>query len=288
MAMEIKSIVHFPEQYFKTLEVANKYAMTGQRRRYFRETMQTFEFVQNDTLHVLAVGAGNGMMDIPVIGDLSKQFQQIFYVVVDPVKSEVQKFQELTVAKHSQSEWENVDFEFNVETIEEYLQRIEKNEKAIFDIIHIVHSAYYFADPETTMVKLYHMLKRGGRLLNIMVGGSYGQLFSKLGKHYNDPNMCFFGSDDMVDMLRHRLPDVHISVVSKPKAFEISKCFIDTSEDGNHILDFLTQILHFRKFASKKIVDEVMSFLKDEGVVQSNGEIFFSTDDGHMTIFNED
>jgi SAM-dependent methyltransferase len=108
-----------------------------------------------DSLRVLSVGCGSGILDVPIATRLLEQTNDLHYVGVDPNRIECEAFQQLfTDASLDQAQLEVVPA-----TFEDF--EVASN----FDLILFVHSLYYMPDPAEALEKARKLLAPGGRLI---------------------------------------------------------------------------------------------------------------------------
>ncbi|XP_077991754.1 histamine N-methyltransferase-like isoform X1 [Glandiceps talaboti] len=287
MAVEIKTLIHFPDLYFKKYRAIVKNGwdiVDTERQQDMIKTFENFDGSNVSVLRVLAVGSGNGLVDEFIIGVLSKKFSTITYVVVEPDKDELQKFKDLATLKTNQGQWQNVNMEFNNATIEEYREKRNIAEtKESFHIVHAIQCAYHFVDPASTLFNLYETLQKDGLLLIVMVKGSAEKVLEKVGEYYYDPKFHFIGSTFVRKSLEERFPDLKVSTKYRKKTIVVNECFKEDSQEGNDMLDLFTEILDFRKTAPKQLYDDVMKMI-DTHCIKSDGKIILSADEEDLII----
>ncbi|XP_077997693.1 histamine N-methyltransferase-like [Glandiceps talaboti] len=290
MAVEIKSLIHYPDVYFKkyTAIVNNGFEiMDEERKQHMIGTFQGFDASNVSELRVLAIGTANGWVDEIIIDVLSKKFPKISYVVVEPDKDELQKFKDRETSKTTQGQWQNVNIEFNLSTIEEYLEkRNSADTKEFFHIIHAIQCPYYFTDPHKSLYDLYQVLERGGLLLIVMLKGPWEKTLEKIGEYYYDKKFHFIGVTAVRKNLEERIPNMKIETKYRKKNIVVTECFKEDSADGNDILDCITQILDFRKTVPKHVYDDIMQVF-NEHCHQSGDDILFGADEEDLIILKE-
>ncbi|XP_070555964.1 histamine N-methyltransferase-like isoform X1 [Ptychodera flava] len=293
MTQDLKALVLFPKEYFERYEVISRYGydeyFLSQHDKNLKDTFESFVFCgkADSTLRVLAVGTSDGTSDIQIIDTLNSKYSSILYVVVEPAESQVQKFQTLVQSKQEAGLWKNVKFDFHSITVEEYLGKTKiGKEPARFDIIHLQHCAYHFADIEGTTVELYGRLNTGGMLFILLVTGAWEQMLLRMGNIVPESMSSKLGSATMRKMLQRRIPDVKMQTQYRKISFKFDEGFKENSEDGNMMLDFVLQVLDFRKTAPPEIVGDFMKFFK-ELCYEENGELYFPADDEIITVIKQ-
>ncbi|XP_070556687.1 histamine N-methyltransferase-like [Ptychodera flava] len=294
MTQEMKALIHFPNEYFEGLSTIYRNGLSN----YFSIREQdllnacdrfVFRLDKDDVLRVLAIGPADGLFDIAVIDKLINKFgmRKISYVVIEPAKDQIQKFEDLVKSRHEQSLWTTVKFEFHQKTIEAYLKEIE-NGAALgsFDIILLQHSAYHIMDPANVFAELYGQLNGGGMLYCQIGIGPWEQVRLRVGNVIPDPYIPRIGSATLQKMLKHRMPDVKIHTQYRKMNFKAGECFKEGSRDGNLIVDFLVQLRDFKKMAPPEVVSDVMKFLR-ESCYELNNDLYFPADDEDIMIIKE-
>ncbi|XP_070576168.1 histamine N-methyltransferase-like [Ptychodera flava] len=232
-----------------------------------------------------AIGSKLGVSDIPIIDVLINRFQRIDYTVVEPDEVEISRFKELVASYHENGKWNAVDFKFNMVTIEQYLQRLEDNvaaETTKFDVIHTQHCAYHFQNPEIVFEKLYWLLKENGMLFNVMDFGAWDDLAVKIQQMYNMPEMKSYSAATLREIMKSRLPEAYLRTILC-RNIKVNECFKEDSEEGNEMIDFLVQLLDFRKTALEENVNEVEEFLK-KSCLHSGRDMIFPANE-EATVF---
>ncbi|XP_070555969.1 histamine N-methyltransferase-like isoform X2 [Ptychodera flava] len=287
-----KALVLFPQEYFERYEVISRYGydeyFLSQHEKNLRDTFEGFVFCgeADSTLRVLAVGASDGTSDIQIIDTLNSKYNSVLYVVVEPAESQVQKFQTLVESKREAGLWTNVQFDFHSLTVEEYLRKTKiGKEPAGFDIIHLQHCVYHFADPENTTVELYGRLNAGGMMFIILVTGVREETVLHTVNIIPD-SMPSIGSATLRAMLKRRIPDVKIQTQYRKISYKVDECFKENSKEGNMMLDFVVQLLDFRKTAPAEVVGDFMKFFK-ESCYEVNSQLYFPADDEITTVIKE-
>ncbi|XP_077997300.1 histamine N-methyltransferase-like [Glandiceps talaboti] len=291
MAVEIKTLIHYPDIYFEKYNAVIKngfFIVDEERIQHIVQTFEEFDIGKPSELRVLAIGTASGLVDEIIIDVLSRRFPKITYVVVEPDKDELQKFKDRETSKSTQGQWKNVNMEFNLTTIEEYMEERNhtKSEEA-FHIAHIIHSAYYFVDPYETVFQLYGTLEKCGMLFICLVKGPWEQTVAKVAEYFFDPRLHFIGTTIVREKLEERVKDLKITTKYRKKPIKVTECFKEDSEEGNDILDFIVQIPDFRTTVPKHVVDDVITFIKKQCCQQSGDDMFFGGDEEDLIIIKE-
>ena len=191
------------------------------------ELVLAFPF--DESFKVLSVGCGSGILDNPLLAAIAAAEHTIHYTGIDPNPVACSRFQN----EFEQLSLANVELDVRVETVE----TISGDER--FDMIHAVHSLYYFDDPATAIEQLLERLKPGGKLV----------IFQAPKAELNQMADCFWFNDQQIEIwFSERLED-HINesgwdyAKSRIEArVDVTSCFDPLSADGALILDFITQV----------------------------------------------
>ncbi|XP_070555967.1 histamine N-methyltransferase-like [Ptychodera flava] len=293
MTHDLKPLVLFPKEYFERYAVIRRYGFDDrflpQHQKTLKDTFESFVCYRNEdsTLRVLAVGSADGTTDIQIIDTLNSKYSSILYVVVETAESQVEMFKTVVESKQEAGLWKNLKFDFNPITIEEYLRKTKsEKQRNGFDIIHLQHCAYHFADIEGTTVELYGRLNKGGMLCALVVIGAWEEIILRFGNVISDSMSSQVGSPILREMLQRRIPDVKIKTQHRKIRVKVDECFKENSKDGNMMLDFVMQLLDFRKTAPPEVVGDFMKFFK-ELCYEENSEMYFPADDSIITVIKE-
>ncbi|XP_070555956.1 histamine N-methyltransferase-like [Ptychodera flava] len=291
MTQDLKALVHFPKEYFEGLQAICRHGYEdylGQREKDVKDAFESFVFCgeTDSTLRVLAVGASDGILDIPIIDTLDSKYRSVLYTVVEPVESQVHEFSALVKSKRERGLWMSTNFDFQLTTIEEFLSKTKtRKELGGFDIIHLQHSAYHL--PESVIVELYGQLNKGGMLFTMLVVGAWENNYLRISNIIPDSMLLkFAGSSTLRDTLYRRIPDVKIQTKYRKMRFKADECFKEESKDGNLIVNFLVQLHDFRKTAPPEVVNNYMKYLR-ECCEELNGELYIPADDEDIVVIKQ-
>ncbi|XP_070534548.1 histamine N-methyltransferase-like [Ptychodera flava] len=284
---EVKILKHHPKEYYNRLCTYKKYCFhyLHERQVDFKDIFDKLQ-VKKDSLQVLAIGTGNGDADVPVIDLMTNKQFHINYIVVEPDAAEIEKFKSLVASKQEQGDWKSVNFEFNQTTIENYLKEAKKAQvKVNFDIIHTIHSAYQFTDHGSIFADLYDILGNRGILVNTMVAGPQEQVNAKAMEINPGTRECP-GSASLRRMIQRRLPDIEIHTRYRKSYCSVDECFKEDSKDGNMLLDFLVQVVDFRKHVKEGVLSDFMAFFRAHCYVK-DGQLILDSDEEDIVIFKK-
>lgn len=181
-----------------------------------------------DPLKILSVGCGSGILDNPLIRSIADTPQQVEYTGVDPNAVACRRFQE----DFNSQGLPNVKlklWEHDVESL---------TSQDPFDLIHVVHSLYYFEDPASTLSALSELLAPGGKVAIILAPeAELNELAMCFWKHHDENKIWF--SDFLADHLSER--QLTFSKQRIDGEVDIARCFEADCPLGEMMLDFITQ-----------------------------------------------
>ncbi|KAK3505795.1 hypothetical protein QTP70_019658, partial [Hemibagrus guttatus] len=196
--------------------------------------------------------------------------------VVEPSGDMLYKYKDL-VAKTLGLD--HITFRFNKMTASEFESDWkQRNAPRKLDFIHMIQvDAIYVTDIEATVSFFRSLLNKDGKLLIILVSGQSG--WGRLWRTYraqlcmSDISQCVTSRD-----VRNFLDAKGIPYQSHtlPSQMDITECFTAGDEKGELLLDFLTEVLEFRKNASPELKARVLELLKHpECSREVDGRIIF-------------
>ena len=212
-------------------------------------------------LRVLSVGCGSGILDNPLIRTLSETVgdtadrMPVRYTGVDPNPVACNRFRQ----GFERSPASNVDLTVLESTVEAL------GNPGLFDLIHAVHSLYYFANPANSLQALIERLHPRGDLVIFQAPkAQLNQLADCFWVEHTDVDIWF--SDDVARYLKlsgmqfdqHRI-DAHVDVTS---------CFDPDCAEGRLILDFITQTDCER--LGRRPMEMVLVYLRAVGKVEAD------------------
>ncbi|XP_068163672.1 histamine N-methyltransferase-like [Antennarius striatus] len=228
-------------------------------------------------LNVIGVGSGSGELDLKMFSALHHKYPEMTAdnEVIEPNPQQLHDYKDLV----SQTPGlDYIKFNWNKMTAEEFQEQWkEKKETEKADFIHMFQVLYYVKDPGATVSFFQSLLNKNGQLLLILDSGNAGVV--KMRNTYRNQ----FGTTEV----NRSTGDVRLFLDSKgvsyrsyvlPTKVDITKCFIEGDEEGEMMMDFLTQVLDFSKTASSELKAGVMEFLRcPEFSVESNGNILMTS-----------
>ncbi|XP_071785356.1 histamine N-methyltransferase-like [Asterias amurensis] len=224
---------------------------------------------QDNELRVLGVGSGSGKTEFPFLTALLKKYPIITNRVVEPDEDQIIKYKALVQTKGH--ELQGVKFDWRQQTLEQYRDTDGVGTK--FHFISAIHSLYDVEDIDSSLMYLYDLLEPGGILISMLISDLCGMW--KFWSRTSD--LCKRCSHDMLSSFdRHDIPYVQSRY---PCEMEITKCFDETSEDGDLLLDFCLQVSEFKKTASASKYKEVIEYMASSECSKKDGsKILMSID----------
>ncbi|XP_078084165.1 histamine N-methyltransferase-like isoform X2 [Mustelus asterias] len=224
-------------------------------------------------LNVLGVGSGSGEIDFEILGRIQSKHPglSIHNEVVEPNLHQISKYKELVKEK---GEDLNISFTWNQMSSEEFeKQNKERKESKKFDLIHMIQMLYFVENIHDTIKYFHSLLETNGKLLIIHTSDDSG--FHPLWE-----NMISRFSNN------HFFPDVHKTldemrmkyrIYKLASDLDITECFIEGNENGERMLDFITQVAHFRKTVPADLTAELLQYVRQPQCSrEENGRIIFN------------
>ncbi|XP_068600531.1 histamine N-methyltransferase-like isoform X1 [Brachionichthys hirsutus] len=229
-------------------------------------------------LNVIGVGSGCGDIDLKILSALHHKYPEMTVdnEVIEPNPQQLRDYRDLV----SQTPGlDYVTFIWNEMTAEEFEEQWKENKRTKkADLIHMFQMMYFVKDPEATVSFFQSLLNKNGRLLITLYSGNIGWV-KMLDAFSNQLGTAELNrsTDDIKRFLDSK--GVRYQSHNLPAKVDITKCFIEGDEDGELMLDFLTQVLHFSKTASPELKAKILEFLHcPEVSVESNGKVLMNAD----------
>lgn len=242
---------------------------------------------------VLGVGSADGQNDLVLLGIISKYLSslnqgkpEILSRIVEPNIHELEAFKaSVTDIPLSQKKLAELSFDWVPTTFQEYSNN--NHQPNSFNFVHFIHSLYYL-DAESTLVHCYRKeLKRNGVIMCLVqTDESY---FAKMRKKYLGRlnfGLTFYTTDEIASIAKKHLWK-HELRTSRFRV-DITKCYDESSEEGNLLLDFLTHQQNFRLFADRELLASMMTFLTDMSRVDEKGSRYLRGEMGAVFIYKQE
>ena len=216
----------------------------------------------SEPFRVLAVGAGNGKpYDEELLSMLCTSQKHVVYTVVEPSETAVKEFQDLVRNKYS-----SIEFRWFCMTWQDFQdEEWKKKDTSKYNIIHFVHSVYYISSSveelRERMNRCYtEMLYAGGAII-ISAASRKGKCYYM--SHNPDSISKFLGDFNMILKIATE-QGWRADADELQFQFDLSKCFVEDSVEGNLLLDFITHVKDFRLTASREMFEYMMKKLDEQ------------------------
>ncbi|XP_068600566.1 histamine N-methyltransferase-like [Brachionichthys hirsutus] len=227
-------------------------------------------------LNVIGVGSGAGDIDLKILSALHHKYPEMTVdnEVIEPNPQQLRDYRDLV------SQTPGLDYvrfiwnEMTADEFEEQWKEKKRTKKA--DLIHMFQMMYYVKDPEATVSFFQSLLNKNGRLLITLQSGNndVAKMRDAFSNQLGTAEVNR-STDDIKRFLDSK--GVRYQSHNLPHQVDITKCFIEGDEDGEMMIDFLTQVLHFSKTASPELKAKIMEFLRrQEFSVESNGKVLMN------------
>lgn len=146
-----------------------------------------------ESLRLLSLGAGNGMLDIPLLENLQNRYR-IQYQGVEPSGFQANIFKKALKASTIENQG---SLEILMQTFENYDQRQK------FNVILAIHSFYYMQDINVAFEKMVDLLEKDGTIFIAMAPLGPMNEISRKFWHKNQKTKLWFASD-LEDLIRDK------------------------------------------------------------------------------------
>jgi ubiquinone/menaquinone biosynthesis C-methylase UbiE len=216
------------KRYDETHELFERSSNQQRRIREWLVDLISSHYASLHTLRILSVGCGSGILDVPLIESIATTSKRVEYTGVDPNELACRRFQD----DFDNQELPNVQLDLREQDIES-LTSTER-----FDMIHVVHSLYYFDDPADTLDGLLRMLAPEGKVVVVQAPeAELNQLAKCFWTHHEENGIWF--SDCLAGHLSNR--GLAFSRQRIDGEVDVTRCFEPDCPRGEMMLDFITQ-----------------------------------------------
>ncbi|XP_028411713.1 histamine N-methyltransferase-like [Dendronephthya gigantea] len=235
-------------------------------------------------LKILSVGGGTGDIDLKFVEILLEELKKhssddqnttIYLRVVEPNSSSCKQFSDAVEARRDLP----IHVDIRGQTFEEYIQN-EQNASTAFDIIQFIHSIYFVQEEKAISYCLEKQLKDQGCLFFVFCDEVIIKQVALEMAPERRPN------DKLVNLAEKTGPKLieivekygrKYEVYSHEHPVDVSDVFVG-SENGDLLLDFITQKVDFRKNADASLVDRVLAVIKNASFVKDEKNYCMQTD----------
>lgn len=242
---------------------------------------------------ILGVGSGDGATDLAFLEILSKprvgknEKVQFFERCIEPDKNMLEAFR--TKAEHlpeSLKSKANIEFEWHATTYQEYVDQ-KKEDDAKFDAVHFFHSLYY-TGIEKTLEHCYHN-ELGAVGVILCTISSEDSPFVKYASKVSSQGLIlnpgpYYNNRDVKDVAEKN-GWKYVECSGELKNCDITGIFDSSSQEGNQLLNFLTQWVDLRATASEDDLQNILNFWESESVDDGHGRKMVTMRTGVVIIF---
>ncbi|XP_068187750.1 histamine N-methyltransferase-like [Antennarius striatus] len=255
----------------KSMAPEGRASRIRERKKLEEEVDNVWTVNGKSNLNVIGVGSGTGEVDLRIFSGLHQKYPEMTVdnVVIEPTPQQLNNYKDLV----SQSPGlDYIKFNWNKMTAEEFeKQWKEKKMTEKADLILMFEMLYFVKDPGATVNFFHSLLKKNGQLLITLVSEKSSVV--KIQNDFCDHPEVRRSTANIKPFLDSK--GLSYRCYELPAQLDITKCFIEGDEEGEMMIDFLTQVLHFSKTASPKQRAGFMEFLRSPEVsVKSNGKVF--------------
>ncbi|NP_001003636.1 histamine N-methyltransferase isoform X1 [Danio rerio] len=228
--------------------------------------------------NVMGVGSGAGDIDLEMLAQLHLKHPHVKVdnEVVEPSNDMLYKYK----ARVSTSpDLAYINFTWNKMTASEFeKQWQEKTPEKKMDFIHMIQMLYYVKDPNATVSFFRSLLEKDGKLLIILVSGEsgWGKLWTTFRKQlcYTEMSQCVTIGEIKSFLDSEGVPYRKYVLLSQ---MDITECFTEGDQEGELLLDFLTEVKEFSKNAPERLKKEVLDVLRHPDCSKEvDGRIIFN------------
>ncbi|XP_072169625.1 histamine N-methyltransferase-like [Diadema setosum] len=233
----------------------------------------------DSTVRMLGIGSGSGEVDSSMAAMIRARFKAVHNTVIEPAASQLDMYRKLIA--DGKEQFAGIDFELHQDTLDEYRRKLsETGVHPKYHFICAIHSVYYVDDLIDTIRYLHDCLEDGGMLLIVIISDTSGTWrFWQRYTRFQDKNSPYMCTRDLRDVFNAN--GIPFTVIRQPSHFiDITSCFDHDSEEGNLLVDFLSQVCDLRGSVTQEVHQEVLDYLgsaecserKDDGTVLFNDD----------------
>ncbi|CAL9690570.1 unnamed protein product [Knipowitschia caucasica] len=237
-------------------------------------------------LNVIGVGSGAGDIDVEMLSQLRLKHPGVTVdnEVVEPSSQQLHNYRVMVDQK---PDLDYIKFTWNKMTASEFEEQWRKrNVTKKADFIHMFQMLYYVKDPGATISFFHSLLDKNGKLVIILVSGEsgWGRLWDTFRSQLcnTEISQCVTAAD-----IRHLLDARGASYQSYElqSHMDITECFTEGDEEGELLLDFLTEVLDFSKTAPSELRQGVLRLLRDpQCSTEREGRVLFNNNLGVIVL----
>ncbi len=181
-----------------------------------------------EPLTVLSVGCGSGILDLPLIESMADSTERLVYVGVDPNPIACDRFRQA----FAELDLGSVELKLHETSID----NLECSQS--YDLIHAVHSLYYFNDPSSDIDRIAARLQAAGKM--VLFHAPKGPLNQLANCFWTTPSVQpHWFSEELERHLKSMKYSYRKDVLDA--SLDVTGCFESENAEGEMILDFILQ-----------------------------------------------
>ncbi|NXL91660.1 HNMT methyltransferase, partial [Alectura lathami] len=282
MASPMRNLLTNPSQYVRSFRVFLAKSTEHQSMQEFVE-QQLPDLLASigsgkSAINILSVGGGAGETDLRILSTVQASYPGVAInnEVIEPNAEQILKYKEHVAATPN---LKNVKFIWHNETAYGYESKMKAEKKSQkWDFIHMVQMLYYVKDIPATIRYFHSLLEARGKLLIVMVSETSGweTMWKKFGSSFPLDDLCIFASSAAIRKILDSA-GLKYQLYELPSHLDITSCFTEGDEDGEMLLDFLTQVYEFSKTAPPELKRQILEELRKPGCSENrNGKVLFN------------
>jgi len=242
-----------------------------------RPLLQKFFKGHSKPFNILSMGAGDGFCDFPFIEMMTNAFgddnkkPEFFERAVEPDAGQVNVFR-ANEKKFIERLQVKADFDFLPTTYQAYMND-KKDDCVKFDIVHFFHSIYYVDDLGTTLKHCYEKELSDKGVIVVHIGGpgwsKYRDTFSPMGVVLSPKS---YTNHNEIIAVAKKQGWKYEECVGQEIALDVTAMFDPNSDEGNRLLNFLTQCTNIRQTANPEDLKKILDFWQTESPEDGNGK----------------
>ncbi|XP_068600677.1 histamine N-methyltransferase-like [Brachionichthys hirsutus] len=235
-------------------------------------------------LNIIGVGSGSGELDLNIISAFHRKYPEVTVEneVVEPILQQLDQYRDLVARApgldHIKFHW----YEMTAESFEAHWKENKRTKKV--DVI-LMFQMLYYEDFSATIDFFKSLLDTNGKLVISLLAENSG--WAKLDKAYGVQLTDSFNitADNIKQYLDSK--GLRYQTYLLPSQIDVTACFIEGDEEGEMMLDFLTEVLHFSQSSSPELKAGIMEFIRHPDCsVESNGKVMFNNDNEIIVVIN--
>ncbi|XP_078381532.1 histamine N-methyltransferase-like [Oculina patagonica] len=143
-----------------------------------------------------------------------------------------------------------------------------------FDVVHFIHSLYFVGPLETALEHCYEK-ELGTKGVIFSIASDEENPFVKYGRMFSDHGLILnpevYNSNKDVRDLAKKNGWKYVECPGETISLDITAIFDRSSEQGNKLLDFLTQCVNVRETASQDNLMKILKFWQNECIDDGRG-----------------